>query len=132
EAIIGDTPNLAARLQALAAPGAIVIAPTTRRLLGDLFQLRDLGSYRFKGIAAPIRAWQVLGAGAAESRFEALRAADPLTPLVGREHEIGLLLDRWERAKEGEGQVVLLCGEPGIGKSRIIKALREQLAGEPH
>jgi class 3 adenylate cyclase len=129
QAVVGETPNLAARLEALAEPGTVVIGPTTRRLVGGLFACEDLGAHELKGFAAPVRAWRVLGEGRAESRFEARRAGG-LTPLVGREHELGLLLNRWERAKEG--QVVLLTGEPGIGKSRLTEALRERLAGEPH
>ena len=130
-AVVGETPNLAARLQALAEPGAVVVAEGTRRLLGGLFALRDLGAVRLKGFAEPVRAIAVAGEGAAEGRFEALHAAG-LTPLVGRKHELALLLDRWEQAKEGEGQVILLSGEAGIGKSRLVRALRERLAGEPH
>jgi class 3 adenylate cyclase/tetratricopeptide (TPR) repeat protein len=130
-AVVGETPNLAARLQAVAAPGGVVIAEATRRLVGGLFELADLGPQRLKGFAEPLKAWRVEGEGCAEGRFEALRGAQ-LTPLIGREHELGLLLDRWERASEGEGQVVLLAGEPGIGKSRLVRALREQLSGQRH
>lgn len=130
-AVVGETPNRAARLQALAEPGAVVIGRPTRRLVGRLFDLADLGTHHLKGLPVPVRAWRVLGEGRAESRFEALHAAR-LTPLVGRDHELGLLLDRWERAKEAEGQVVLLAGEPGIGKSRLVRALRERLDSEPH
>ncbi|HEX2217377.1 MAG TPA: AAA family ATPase [Gemmatimonadales bacterium] len=131
-AVVGDTPNLAARLQALAEPGGVVIAPSTRQLLGRLFELVDLGRHDLKGFAEPIRTWRVLGEGRAESRFEALHGGKRLMPLIGREHEIGLLLERFERAKEGEGQVVLLAGEPGVGKSRLVRALRERLNGEPY
>jgi class 3 adenylate cyclase len=131
ERVIGETPNLAARLEALAEPGSVVIADGTRRLLGGLFAYVDLGRPELRGFAEPVQAWRVAGESRAESRFEALHGQE-LTALVGREHEIGLLVDRWERAKEGEGQVVLLSGEPGIGKSRIVRALRERLAGEPH
>jgi class 3 adenylate cyclase/predicted ATPase len=129
--VVGETPNLAARLQSLAEPGTVVIAAGTRQLLGRLFDHVDLGTQILKGFAAPVLAWRVLGESRAESRFEALHG-EHLTAMVGREHEIGLLAERWERAKEGEGQVVLLSGEPGIGKSRIMRALRERLAGEPH
>jgi class 3 adenylate cyclase/predicted ATPase len=131
EAVIGETPNLAARLQAVANPGEVVIATSTRRLLGDLFDLADLGQHTLKGLVEPIRAWRVLGESTVEGRFEALHVSG-LTPLVGREEELGLLLGRWRQAKEGEGQVVLLSGEAGIGKSRIIQVLRERLADEPH
>ena len=131
EAVVGETPNLAARLQALAEPGTVVIAERTRQLVGGLFDLEDLGCQALKGFAEPVRAWRVGGIGHAEGRFEALRGA-ALTPLVGREQELALLLDRWARARDGEGQVVLLSGEPGIGKSRLVRALRERLADEPH
>ena len=131
EAVVGETPNLAARLQGLAEPGAVVIAEATRRLLGGLFAFQDLGATSLKGFAEPVRAYRVLGEGAAEGRFEALRAAG-LTPLVGREQELALLLDRWARAAAGEGQAVLLSGEPGIGKSRLVQALRERVVAERH
>ena len=130
KAAVGETPNLAARLQGLAAPNEIVIAPTTRALAGGAFDYDNLGEQVFKGIAKPLRAWRVVSASAAEDRFEA-RAAGGLTPLVGREIEGALLLDRWAEAKGGDGQVVLLSGEPGIGKSRITQVLRERLASEP-
>jgi class 3 adenylate cyclase/predicted ATPase len=131
DTVVGEAPNLAARLQALAAPNAVVISERTLRLLSGLFDCADLGLHQLKGFDEPLRAWQVLRPSAAESRFAAKQAAG-LTPLVGREHEIALLLDRWEQAKEGEGQVVLMCGEPGIGKSRIIRELRERLGGEQY
>jgi class 3 adenylate cyclase/predicted ATPase len=128
-AAIGATPNLVARLQALGEPGSVIIGRRTRRLVGDLFEVASLGVHHLKGFSEPVEAWRVIGEGFAESRFEALRGAS-LTPLVGRDHELGLLLERWHWAKEGEGQVVLLSGEPGIGKSRLIRALRERLGGE--
>jgi class 3 adenylate cyclase len=130
-AVVGETPNLAARLQALAAPGTLVISQATRRLVGGLFELADLGPRRLKGFAAPLAAWRVEGEGRAEGRFEALHGQH-LTPLVGREHELGILLERWAWARDGDGQVVLLSGEPGIGKSRMIRTLRERLGDEPH
>jgi class 3 adenylate cyclase/tetratricopeptide (TPR) repeat protein len=131
EAVVGETPSRAARLQALAEPGSVVIDPGCQQLVGGLFEYADLGTQDLKGFADPVQAWRVLGESRAESRFEALHGQH-LTVLIGREHEIGLLVDRWERAKEAEGQVVLLSGEPGIGKSRIVRALRERLADEPH
>src|SRR6516165_3034179 len=129
--IVGETPNLAARLQGIAEPNTVVIAEGTRKLVGNLFELEDLGPKDLKGIAGPVRAWAALRAGSVESRFEALHASG-LTALVGREEEIELLLRRWSRAKTGEGQVVLLSGEAGIGKSRLTAALLERLATEPH
>jgi len=129
--VAGDTPNLAARLQALAEPDTVVIAAGTRRLIGDLFEYRDFDEIKLKGIVGPVRAWQVLRPSALASRFEALRGS-ALSPLVGRDEEIDLLLRRWTRAKAGDGQVVLVSGEPGIGKSRIIAELAERLSDEPH
>jgi class 3 adenylate cyclase len=129
--VVGETPNLAARLQALAEPNTVVIGPQTRRLLGDLFECRDLGAVELKGFPEPMHAYQVVRESAIESRFEALHGAT-LTPLVGREEEIDLLLRQWHRAKHGEGRVVLLSGEPGIGKSRLTAALHERIEHEPH
>ena len=131
QAIVGETPNLAARLQGIAEPNSVVIAEGTRKLLGNLFELEDLGAQDLKGIAGPVRAWAALRASSAEGRFEALHASR-LTALVGREEELELLLRRWSKAKTGEGQVVLLSGEAGIGKSRLTAALLERLAAEPH
>jgi class 3 adenylate cyclase/tetratricopeptide (TPR) repeat protein len=128
--VAGETPNLAARLQTLAEPGAVVISSSTRRLTGGLFDYRDLGTVTLKGFAQAVPAWQALGVSAAESRFEALRTST--TPLVGRDEEIDLLLRRWEQAKGREGSVVLLSGEPGIGKSRIAQTVLERLSGEAH
>jgi len=129
-AAVGATLALAARLQTLAEPGSVVIAPSTRRLIGGLFALADLGSHPVKGFEKAVRAWRVLRDSPVESRFEAFHGKS-LIPLVGREHELGLLLERFERTKDGEGQVVLLSGEPGIGKSRMVRALRERLDSEP-
>jgi predicted ATPase/class 3 adenylate cyclase len=129
-AVVGDTPNLAARLQTLAEPGTVVISSSTHRLTGGLFDYRDLGAVALKGFAEKVPAWQALGTSAAENRFEALRAST--TPLFGRSEEVELLLRRWEQAKRGEGAVVLLSGEPGIGKSRITETLLERLSREPH
>jgi len=129
--VAGDTPNLAARLQALAEPDTVVIAASTRRLIGDLFEYRDLGEIELKGIAGPGSAWQALRPSAVASRFEALRGS-ALTPLVGRDEEIDLLLRRWARAQAGDGQVVVISGEPGIGKSPITVELERRLHAEPH
>jgi class 3 adenylate cyclase len=129
--IVGETPNLAARLQGIAEPNTVVIGESTQRLLGNLFELEDLGSKDLKGIARPTLAWAALRPSSVASRFEALHG-DGLTELVGREEEVELLLRRWARAKGGEGQVVLVSGEPGIGKSRLTAALMERLSEEPH
>jgi class 3 adenylate cyclase len=130
QAIVGETPNLAARMQQLAEPNTVVIAAGTHRLVGGLFECLDLGQCVVKGYAQPIGAWRVIGESEVESRFAAQHRAG-LTPLVGREHSLGLLLDRWERAQQGEGQVVLISGEPGVGKSRLVEAVRERLADQP-
>ncbi len=129
--VVGETPNLAARMQELAPSGGVVIAERTRRLLGDLFELRDLGALKVKGLDAPVPVWHVLRPSTVESRFEALRGA-ALTQIVGRDDEIDLLLRRWARTKAGDGQVVLVSGEPGIGKSRITAAVVEHIRAEPH
>ncbi|MGB8896584.1 MAG: adenylate/guanylate cyclase domain-containing protein, partial [Pseudolabrys sp.] len=131
QTVIGDTPSVAARLQALAEPGTVVVAASTRRLLGDRFRLRNLGLHKVKGIAEPIAAWAVDGVSDSESRFEAVRAAG-LTKLIGREDELDFLLKRQRLAWKGEGQIVLISGEPGIGKSRLVAALEERIADEPH
>lgn len=130
EAVTGETPNLAARLQQVAEPGTVVIADSTRRLVGDLFELAGLGSLCLKGFAEPVPAWRVIGEGRAESRFEALHGAH-VTPLVGRGEELHLMLSRWQLAEGRVGQVVLISGEPGIGKSRLVLALRERLKAAP-
>ena len=129
--IVGETPDLAARLQATAEPNTVVIAESTRKLLGNLFELEDLGAKDLKGVVGSVRAWAALRPASVESRFEALHAGG-LTALVGREEELELLLRRWSRAKNGQGQVVLLSGEAGIGKSRLTAALLESVAPEPH
>jgi class 3 adenylate cyclase len=129
-AVVGDTPNLAGRLQALAEPGTIVVAASTRRLLGDLFELRDLGRQELKGIAEPVAAWAVKGVLYSESRFEAVRTR--LTDLIGRDDEIRFLIERQHLAWKGEGQIVLITGDPGIGKSRLAAALAEHIKSEPH
>ena len=127
EAVVGDAPNLAARLQALAEPGQIVVAEATQRLLGDLFALRALGPQRLKGVAGQPVAFSVLGERALESRFAA-RGDGAVLPLFGRDQELALLLERWRMAREGEGQLVLLTGEAGLGKSRLTRALIDALA----
>ena len=131
QAIVGETPNLAARLQGIAEPNSVVIAESTRKLVGNLFELEDVGAQDLKGISGPVRAWAALRPSSVESRFEAMHASG-LTELVGREEEIEILLRRWSKIKTGEGQVVLLSGEAGIGKSRLTAALLERFANEPH
>jgi class 3 adenylate cyclase/predicted ATPase len=131
--VVGETPNLAARLQALAGADSVVIAASTRLLTAGLFEYEDLGAVKAKGFAEPVRAWRVRGESAAESRFEALRGGSGgETPLVGRDEEIDLLIRRWHRARDGDGQIALLTGEPGIGKSRIAAALHKAVEAEPH
>ena len=130
QAIVGETPNLAARLQALAEPNAVVIAEGTRRQIGGLFEVTDLGPQSLKGFAQPQHAWRVLAENRALGRFEALRSG--ATPLFGRDEEMELLLRRWAQAKAASGRVMLISAEPGIGKSRLTEALAERIAGEPH
>ena len=127
--IAGETPNLAARLQELAEAGAVIIADNTRRLVGNLFELSPLAPCSLKGFAEPVGAWRVTGEGKAESRFEALHGTR-VTGLVGREEELDLVLSRWRQTRAGGGHVALISGEPGIGKSRLVLALRERLQGE--
>jgi hypothetical protein len=129
-AIVGEAPNLAVSLQALAEPNAIVIADSTRAHIGALFAIEDLASRQLHGSPPPHRAWRIVGESRGLGRFEALRSAN--TPLVGREEEIALLLRRWAQAKSGEGHAVLLSGEPGVGKSRLSAALEDRLRAEPH
>jgi len=128
--VVGETPNLAARLQALASPNTLVIGEATRRQIGGLFDLADLGPQTLAGFAEPQPAWRIIGESGMLSRFEALRSG--ATPLVGREEEVELLARRWQQAKSGEGRVVLISGEPGIGKSRLTAALSEHVGTEPH
>jgi class 3 adenylate cyclase/predicted ATPase len=129
--VVGETPNLAARLQGIAQPNTVILADATQRLLGNLFELEDLGARDIKGIAGTVRAWAALRASSVESRFDALHTTS-LTALVGRDEEVELLLRRWSSAKKGQGHVVLLSGEAGIGKSRLTAALLERLAADPH
>ena len=131
EMVVGETPNLATCVQIMAEPGTVVVTDGTRDLLGGLFEYRDLGKQQLNDLTHPLRCWRVVAESAAEGRFEALHGAR-LTPLVGREEEINLLLRRWEQAIDGAGQVVLLSGEPGIGKSRIALGLLEVLLGQAH
>ena len=130
-AIVGQTPNLAARLQSLAAPDAIMISGATERLLGGMFELEAAGEHELKGFAQPTPVWRVRGEAVIDSRFAATRPQISM-PLVGRTHEMGLLLDRWRLAERREGQIVTVTGEAGIGKSRLVEGLHEALAGAPH
>src|SRR5215831_18094540 len=130
QAVIGDTPNLAARLQAVAGPDEIVIPENARRLVGNLFEYDSLGQVEIRGLAAPVLAFRVLRESGVGSRFEALSTRE--TPLVGRDEEVELLSRRWAQAKAGRGQVVLISAEAGIGKSRLAEAFRLSLEGEPH
>ena len=130
DSVVGETPNLAARIQSVAEPDMVLVAEETRQAVGDLFEVADVGTHRFKGIAGPTRVFRVLGRREHESRFEARARAS--TPLVGRDGELAELLRRWERAAAGAGEAVTLLGEPGIGKSRLARALHEALSGTPH
>ena len=131
QSVVGETPNLASRLQGLAEPGSVVIAASTRRLVGGLFDYRDLGAVDLKGMVEPVPAWQVLRPSVVASRFEAMHGS-LLSPLFGRDEEIDLLLRRWAHARAGDGQIVLVSGEPGIGKSRITMELQALLQAERH
>lgn len=132
EAVVGEAPNLAARLESIAETGTVVIAASTRRLAEHSFEYDDLGTHSLKGFTEPVQAWQVLGESSLGSRSEALGAVVDLTPMVDREDELELLSRRWKQARAGEGKAVLISGEPGIGKSRLLQALREELASEQH
>ena len=129
--VVGDAPNLAARLQAIAEPNTVVIGEATHTLAGGMFETADLGAQNLKGFSDPLGAWRVLRASTSESRFQATRGEN-LTELIGREEELDTLKRRWQRAKNGEGQVVLISGEPGIGKSRLAQALQDQIIGDSH
>jgi len=130
--VFGDTPNIAARVQAAALPGAVLITAGTHRLISGLFVVEDCGTQRFKGIERPIQLYRVIQPSGVRGRLEAAAAACGLTPFVGREEELRLLMNRWERTLEGEGQAVLISGEAGIGKSRLVQRFHEQIAGTPH
>ena len=127
---VGETPNLAARLQGLAGPGQVLIDAATRRQIGGLFECQDLGTVELKGLPVPVPAWQIVSENRTLGQFEALRSG--ATPLIGREEEIELLLRRWAQAKAGNGRVVLISAEPGVGKSRLAEAVAERIADEPH
>lgn len=129
ESVTGETPNLAARLQALATPGEVIIDSGTRSMVADVFACEDYGLHDLKGFADPVPVWKVVGEGSAENRFEAVRT-DRLAPFVGRSHELGLVRERWEIARQGEGQVILFCGEPGMGKSRFVEAFSKLIGDE--
>ena len=131
QAVIGKTPNLAARLQDLAEPNSVIISAETKQLSGGQFEYQDLGLHELKGIGSPVRAWRALGSRQMYSRFEAARRGG-LTRLVGRRKEIDFLYDRWQRTKKGNGQIIHLCGDAGMGKSRIVHAVREKIGAEPH
>jgi hypothetical protein len=128
---VGETPNLAARLQGLAGPGQVVIDAATQRQIGGLFECQNLGTVELKGLSAAVPASLVLGEGKLAGRFEALHGST-MTLLVGRDEEMELLLRRWAQAKAGNGRVVLICAEPGVGKSRLAEALAGRIAAEPH
>ena len=129
QAVVGETPNLAARLQAIASPNSIVIGPNTRRVLADLFDYQDLGLIDLKGIVRRSEPTRCLVQYGGESFF---RPCARTTPLIGRDEEVDLLMRRWDRAKQGNGSVVLVCGEPGIGKSSLTQAVQDRLGDEPH
>lgn len=131
QAAVGETPNLASRLQSVAPPNTVVVSASTRRILGDVFVFEDLKAIELKGISGPVEAWRVSGERAVESRFDAKRSGK-LTQFVGRQNELKQLLEMWQRAKAGEGHVPLLCGEPGIGKSRLSMTLFDEVATESH
>ena len=127
---VGETPNLASRLQGLAGTDQVMIDAATRRQIGGLFECRDLGTIELKGLPVAVQAWQVLSENRTLGQFEALRSG--ATPLVGRDEEMAVLLRRWEQAKAGSGRVVLISAEAGVGKSRLSEALAERIAAEPH
>ena len=131
ETVVGETPNLAARFQGLAQPGEVIISDSTRRLLGEVFELQALGSQTLKGIASAIEVYRVCAERTTESRYQAQRRGAVL-PLFGHEHELAQIMEHWQRSIRGEGQMILLSGEAGIGKSRILQAVETTLDGQPH
>src|SRR5262249_23667955 len=128
---LGETPNIAARIQGLAAPNTLVVSSTTYRLIQGYFVCQDLGAHALRGVTESMRVYHVFGESGATSRLDVAQPRG-LTPLVGRDSEVTLLLERWEQAKSGHGQVVLLTGDAGIGKSRLVQMLKEHVANEPH
>jgi AAA ATPase domain/Adenylate and Guanylate cyclase catalytic domain len=130
--VFGDTPNIAARVQAIAEPGTVVITDAVHRLVSGLFVVEDRGPHPLKGIERPVQLYRVVQPSGVRGRLEAAAAAHALTPFVGREDELRLLMNRWERALEGDGQVALIIGEAGIGKSRLVQRFHEEIAGTPH
>jgi class 3 adenylate cyclase len=130
--VFGDTPNIAARVQTAAAPGTVLITAATHRLVSGLFVVEDRGAQTLKGVERPVQLYQVVQPSGVRGRLEAAAAIRGLTPFVGREDELRLLMNRWERALDDEGQVALIIGEAGIGKSRLVQRFHEQIAGTPH
>ena len=128
---LGEAPNIAARIQSLAAPDTVAISPDTYRLVEGYFTVEDLGRHMLRGVAAPLQVYRILRHSGAQSRLD-IAGTRGLTPLVGREQEVGILLERWHWVKEGQGQVVLLSGDAGIGKSRLVQVLKDHVTSEPH
>jgi hypothetical protein len=130
--VFGETPNIAARVQGAAEPGTVVITGATHRLVSGLFAIDQLGAQALRGIEQPVQLYRVIQPSGARGRLEAVAASRGLTPFVGREDELRLLRNRWERALDGEGQVALIIGEAGIGKSRLIQRFHEEISCTPH
>src|SRR5712671_7389969 len=130
--VFGDPPNIAARVEAVAQPGTVAITDATERLVSGLFIVEDRGAQELKGIERPLQLYRVIRPSGARGRFAVATAAGGLTSFVGREDELRSLMNRWERALDGEGQVALIVGEAGIGKSRLVQRFREQITGTPH
>jgi Adenylate and Guanylate cyclase catalytic domain/AAA ATPase domain len=130
--VFGDTPNIAKRVEAAAEPGTVAISDAAHRLVSGLFVVEDLGPQALKGLERPLQLYRVIRPSGMRGRFQAAKAAGGLTPFVGREDELRSLTSRWERAREGEGQVVTIVGEAGIGKSRLMQRFHEKIADTPH